>query len=228
MYLTNGRPLRGQGWCVAYIFYKWEASPRPFEFRCVCPAISRPTANLSIGLYTRSKIAKSLVAAAQQPFPVIGMSNIDQGFGALAQIFTIQICYAVLSDHVMDMPPCSDHAGPLPEVRHDARNTFAGTAGDGNDGFAAFAQRRAAHKIQLSADAAVLVSTDTVGTNLSGQVYLYGTVDGHHFGVAADDPRVVHVVNIEESDRRIVVHIIVQPACADGKGGNSTSVTLAP
>ena len=66
------------------------------------------------------KNLKSFMASFVQQFPVIGVGNIDQGMGALPQVYSIEVGHPEFSDHIMDMATGGHHTGALFQERHNA------------------------------------------------------------------------------------------------------------
>jgi len=124
----------------------------------------------------------------------------------------------------MNVPPRHHHAAARGGIRHDA--------GDGpvirgrrqhHDGFAPIGHGRTADKIHLPADAAVKLESEGIRTHLPGEINGQRGIDGHHPVVLGDDIRIVHVLTRPEFKERIVVHIVIQAACAHAEGRDNLS-----
>ena len=76
---------------------------------------------------------------------------------------------------------------------------------DGNNGFTSARRVSTAHKIQLAAGSAVLVSQQVFGIARAGQVDLQRRIDGNYIVILRDHGWVIHVVDWIALHRWVVV-----------------------
>ena len=147
------------------------------------------------------------------------MRNRNQTLGALAQRLPAQLRHTVLGDDIVDVTAAGRDRRAGCQRRHNlgCRLILGGRVQCDNR-TAALGQVRAAHKVHLSADARDLPQTDCFRTHLSLQVHLNARVDGHNVVILRDDGWIVAHIHRQHPDHRIVIHIIIQPACAHQKG----------
>ena len=55
-----------------------------------------------------------------------------------------------------------------------------------------------------------ILKPDVTARNLTGKVNFHGAVNGYHFCIAANNMRVVYVINIQECKGWVIVYIPVQ------------------
>lgn len=66
-----------------------------------------------------------------------------------------------------------------------------------------------------------VLCADGFSTDLAEEIDLDGCVYGYHVIVLADDLGIVHIVNGQDLDRRVIIDIVVYPLGAVSKGGNA-------
>ncbi|OPZ59249.1 MAG: hypothetical protein BWY87_01098 [Deltaproteobacteria bacterium ADurb.Bin510] len=128
---------------------------------------------------------------------------------------------AVLGHHVVDVAAGDHHARAALQVRHDSRLlAVIGHGRQHHDRLAAPAHGRAAHEIDLAADAAVETEAQRIRTDLAGEVHGQGRVDRHELVVLGDHEGIVGVAAGMEFEERVVVDIVVEPAAAHAETGD--------
>ena len=88
----------------------------------------------------------------------------------------------------------------------------------GNKALTSPALAGSADVIDLAAGAREMPAADGLGADLTPEIYLDGSVDRDHIVVSADDIRIVHIVNGENHDRRVIIDIIINPLGTKCKG----------
>ena len=83
-------------------------------------------------------LPKPLKCCPVKRLPVIGVGNADEGFGALQQVFAVQINSAPLGGNVMHVGAGSYHTSTFFENGYNLAQPFVGLRRQGNDGFTAF------------------------------------------------------------------------------------------
>jgi hypothetical protein len=88
--------------------------------------------------------------------------------------------------------PGGDDSGPRPEGRDYAGHASpVSRRGQRDDGAAAQRAPGAQVEIRLPTSAGVEAGAKRIGTHLAGEIYLEGSVDGHHLVLLADHERIV-------------------------------------
>jgi hypothetical protein len=140
----------------------------------------------------------------------VGVGDVDELLGALADGAAVEGGDAVFGDDVVDVVAGGDDAGAFVEHGDDAADGVVfGGGEEGDDGQAVFGAGGAADEVELAADAAVEAGTDGVGADLAGQIDLDRRVDGDHAVVLGDVEGIVDVVGGVHLDNRIVVNELV-------------------
>jgi hypothetical protein len=75
-----------------------------------------------------------------QHLPVVGMGDVDECPGALAQVAAVHFCNTVFGYDVVYVSACGHHTRSRLKEWRDARYAFFRTAGEGKYGFAPLAQ----------------------------------------------------------------------------------------
>ena len=140
----------------------------------------------------------------------VGMSNVDEVFGAVLQGAAFEACDAVFGYDVVHVVARGADGGTFGEEGFDARDGASGcSAGHSNDGFALAGEGCPADEVHLSTDAAVLPHAYGFAGHLSLQVDFEARVDGDHTFVFGDDEWAVDVVYGMEFDVGVLVDEVV-------------------
>ena len=84
----------------------------------------------------------------------------------------------------------------------------------------------AARKIGLPARSGPVAPVDRLRCALAKEVDLRGGVDRHHLWLTGDDPRVVHPLDADHLDRRVVPDEVVEPLRAEREGRDDLAGAL--
>lgn len=155
---------------------------------------------------------QSLERGLLEGLTVVGMGNLDESPGALAQRLAEEVGDAELRADVVNVGAGGDNTGANLQSRDNFAFAFVRDGWQCDDGFAATVEAfsGSSDEVDLSTEAGVHAGADRVGADLAGQVDLDARVDGGHFRVLADDFGVVDVVDLQHLDERVVVDEVVE------------------
>src|SRR5215467_265458 len=119
----------------------------------------------------------------------------------------MQVGYAIFCDHIANQPSRCNYACAGAENRNDSRDPATLCCGrNGDNRFPSCGSRRAAKKIDLSADTTVKLIADRIRTNLSSEINLQCGVYRYHIVIACNQSRIVGVCCRMELKYRVVIH----------------------
>src|SRR5215469_1331106 len=119
----------------------------------------------------------------------------------------MQVGYAIFGDHVANQPSRCNYARTGAENRNDSRDPATLCCGrNGDNRFPSLGSRRAAKKIDLSADTTVKLIADRIRANLSSEINLQCRVYRYHIVIACNQSRIVSVCCRVELKYRVVIH----------------------
>src|SRR5215207_4125491 len=114
----------------------------------------------------------------------IGVGNVDQLPGTLADGFAIQVSHAIFGDNVADVVTTGHHARAKLEHASDASDGRAvfecGDAWKRDDGHTTLRTRSTIDEIELAANTTVQFRTDAISTDLTRKINFNRRVDGNH------------------------------------------------
>src|SRR5271165_607395 len=102
-----------------------------------------------------------LLAVLVQLVMKLGMSNLNESLGPLADGLAVQVSDAIFGDHVVHIAAGGEHARAMRQARHNARHSLVpGRRGQRDDRLAPLGARRSTNEIELTAKAAVKLRPD--------------------------------------------------------------------
>src|SRR5271166_7078964 len=154
----------------------------------------------------------------------LGMGDPDESLGPLPDGLSVQVRDAKFGDDVVYVGAPGQHARAMGQARHDAGyGSLFGRRGQRNNRLAPFRACRSADEIELSAEAAVEPRANRLRADLSGEVNLYGRVDGHHALVLRNAERIVGIGRRMELENRVLVHKVEQLLGAEDEAQDDLS-----
>ena len=115
-------------------------------------------------------VAEAFFRSSFKGFPVVRVSDGNQGLRPLSQVLVAKVHAAIFSDNILRLEACSDDAGPGSQVGHDFTAPLAGAGRHRDERSAAFGERGAIHEVVLAANAREYHVPDAVGANLAGEI----------------------------------------------------------
>ena len=205
--------------CEFQAFRRTGFHTQPASFAFSMSISILPRAGPAIGRHLGTAVVPAADAAATwsvrsiRKLPAeIGMRDLDQRFGSLANRLAVQVGDSILGHDVADQAARGDHAGSGIERGHDPRNlSLLRSRRNRDDRLATLGPRCSAKEIDLPADAAIKLVANRIGTDLPGQIDLHRGIDGHHLVVAGDQSGVVGIGGGVKLKNGIVFDKLEQP-----------------
>ncbi len=146
------------------------------------------------------------------------MADVDQGFASFTQGLPVEVGDAMFGDDVVDVTPACHDPCSGSDLGTDLRNTLRRERRNRDDRFAAFAPGCASDEVHLPADPRVDAATDGVADNLPSEVDFNRAIDCDHVVIAGNSEGIVHQFGRMEGKEGVVVGVVVELPCSDGKG----------
>ena len=157
---------------------------------------------------------------AEELLAMLGMRDVHQRDGALAERAPEQVGGAVLGDDVVDLGAGNGHRLARAEREADGGAAVGPGGREADDGLPAGRADGAAVEVGLGGDAAVVDAVAGVRADLPGQVDGERLRHRDHGRVGRDHLPVADVLDREEGDARVAVDHVVETPRAHGHAGH--------